>query len=108
MYCPHTNTDVRNQRLSGLTDLPMLLGFFRHKQTSAPFEYTERRHPVADFAPAYQHMIWMSDGSTRLAQVKSGVAFVVVDEDDRGRPVVEKWNIKGHRPYPTDWVVEDL
>jgi hypothetical protein len=27
-----------------------------------------------------------------------------VDEDADGNPVIEKWNIRGHRAYDTSWV----
>jgi hypothetical protein len=33
------------------------------------------------------------------ALVKKTVAYIVVDEDDTGRAVIEKWRIKGHRVY---------
>jgi hypothetical protein len=31
--------------------------------------------------------------------VKKTVAYIVVDEDEFGLPVIEKWNIKRHRNY---------
>jgi hypothetical protein len=40
------------------------------------------------------HEIAVCDGSVRFANVKKTVAYVVVDQDMYGEPVVEKWNIK--------------
>lgn len=40
------------------------------------------------------HEISVCDGSVRFATIKKTVAYVVVDEDDEGKPVVEKWKIK--------------
>ena len=52
----------------------------------------------------YPHRVWVSDSPIndsgwRYALVKKTVAYVVVDEDDTGRAVIEKWQIKGHRVY---------
>jgi len=44
----------------------------------------------------FLHEIAMCDGSIRFANVKKTVAYVCTDEDDEGKPVVEKWQIK-HR-----------
>jgi hypothetical protein len=35
----------------------------------------------------------------RYGIVKKTVAYVSVDEDEFGLPVIEKWNIKRHRTY---------
>ena len=42
----------------------------------------------------FLHEIAIFDGSIRFANVKKTVAYVAVDEDDDGKPVVEKWLIK--------------
>jgi len=60
----------------------------------ARFEYrANTRTDIND----YPHEIAMSDGSFRFANVLKTVAYVVIDEDEYGNPVIEKWNIK------TDW-----
>lgn len=41
----------------------------------------------------------INDSGWRYALVKKTVAYIVVDEDDSGRAVIEKWSIKGHRFY---------
>lgn len=103
-YAPHTNTDVQHQLRMGHSPsaLPMLLGSFRASETDAFFEYGERRWAEDSFAPTAMHVIFTIDG-TRLARVLHTVVWVVVDEDDNG-PVWQKWPIKQHRRYPTDWV----
>jgi hypothetical protein len=42
----------------------------------------------------FAHEIAICDGSVRFANVKKTVAYVCVDQDECGKPVVEKWNIK--------------
>lgn len=44
------------------------------------------------------HMVDVLDG-IRFATVKKTVAYVCVDEDAQGKPVMEKWVIKKHRIY---------
>ena len=46
----------------------------------------------------YPHKLWTLDGY-RYARVLKTVAYIVVDEDEYGLPVVEKWNIKQHRKF---------
>jgi hypothetical protein len=108
-YCPHTNTDVRNRFLGGGEPLPLLLGQFCNYHAAGVFEYSERlpgQFPE-DFCPDYQHVIYLIDGNVRLARVLQTVAHVVIDENDHGA-VVERWKLRGHRHYPTDWVYEPL
>lgn len=104
-YAPHTNTDVHHQILNGQepTELPLILGAFRHKDTGVMFEYSERRG-FGDVWPGIVQQVYVSDdGSTRLAIVKKTVAKIVVDEDANGHPVWESWPIKQHREYLTSW-----
>ena len=42
----------------------------------------------------FQHEVAVGDGSVRFANVKKTVAYICIDEDDTGKPVVEKWKIK--------------
>ena len=56
------------------------------------------------FGKEFPHKVWVTNASSddrgyRYATVKKTVAYVVIDEDDNGEPVIEKWNIKGHRIY---------
>ena len=44
------------------------------------------------------HLIETSDGY-RLARVLKTVAYIAIDEDAEGRPVLEKWHIGSHRRY---------
>ena len=52
----------------------------------------------------YPHRVWVAErpfdeSGWRYALVKKTVAYIVVDEDDTGRAVIQKWRIKGHRVY---------
>ena len=77
------------------------IGAFVEKSAGNTFEYStndERAH-WCDFP----HKVWVgglvNDQGYRYATVKKTVAYVAVDEDERGQPVVEKWLIRAHREY---------
>ena len=46
----------------------------------------------------YPHKLWTLDGF-RHARILKTVAYIVVDEDEYGLPVEEKWYIKQHQQY---------
>ena len=72
------------------------VGTFQEKDTGNWFSYSARTCSN-DFAPIedYPHIIDVLDG-TRFARVLKTVAYIIVDENSDGDPVVEKWNIKGY------------
>lgn len=57
----------------------------------ARFEYRSNTRTDLSDMP---HEIAMSDGSFRFARVLKTVVYIVVDEDEFGAPVVEKWDVK--------------
>lgn len=79
-------------------DYRTIAGCFQHKGTKKVFEY---RKSAGNFA-GMPHEIFVGDGSTngnqiRFARVLNTVAYIVMDEDEFGAPVIEKWSIK------TEW-----
>ena len=104
-YAPHSNNDVQNQLRAGLvpTPSPLVLGGFSGPN-GGRYEYAERRWPSDTFAPDFPHMLYVGAGEARLARVLKTVAYVVIDEAADGSPVIEKWPIRGHDQYATDWV----
>lgn len=102
MFAPHTNDLVRHQAQLGLipTPAPLVLGQFDEAEFGKSFEYAERRWHCDDFAPEMPHIIYVGPHQeARLAKVLKTVAYVVVDEDADGQPVIEKWAIRRHRIY---------
>lgn len=85
-----------------------ILGCFEEKSVGKFFEFSENRDGVMS---DWDHKVWVTtpregiDSGYRYAMVKKTVVYIVTDEDDLGRPVVEKWDIKRHRPYPQSEVV---
>ena len=82
---------------------PLILGEFENKETGVHFQFSERL-PDIEWASEYPHRIFVYDGdgkpvSWRHALVKKTVAYIVVDEDEYGKPVAERWDIKKHRLY---------
>jgi hypothetical protein len=100
-YASHTNNDVHHQMLAGQepTKLPLLLGQFVEADYGHTFEYAERRWPDAGFETGFPHIVYVGNGQTRLAKVMRTVVHVVTGEGE-----IQKWKIKQHREYPTDWV----
>ena len=80
------------------------IGAFRERDTDNYFEFSANDEPMS-FCEDFPHKVWVGGrgvcGMTgwRYANVKKTVAYIVVDEDEYGLPVVEKWYIKNHRTY---------
>ncbi len=73
-----------------------ILGQFVEKDHGRTFEFS-----TADSTPfeGFGELVWIRDEQSRYARILKTVAYVVVDEDENGDPVVEKWNIKRHTLY---------
>ena len=58
-----------------------------------------------DKGDGWPHRVWVTnpieniDSGFRYARVLKTVAYIVVDEDEYGDAIVEKWNIKKQRIY---------
>ena len=85
----------------------MVVGYFREKEYGRPFEY--KMNPEMVLHPdlktgrnvVYPHLVFVGPegDQVRMALVKKGVAYIVVDEIDNDRYIIEKWHIKDHRSY---------
>ena len=82
------------------------IGVFTEKVTGNYFEFSVNDEPMnSHLGEDFPHKIWVGGGllcgmtGYRYGTVKKTVAYVVVDEDEFGLPVVEKWNIKKHKEY---------
>ena len=82
------------------------IGNFIEKDHGNNFEYSlnnEQDDYSKSIAENYPHKVWVGDvvngNGYRYGLVKKTVAYVCVDEDDYGQPVIEKWHIKRHREY---------
>lgn len=72
------------------------IGEFVEQDFGKYFSY--RHSDELTFGDDFPHEIAVLDGY-RFAKVKKTVAYVIVDEDKDGQPVIEKWNIKNHKFY---------
>jgi hypothetical protein len=79
------------------------IGVFVEKDTGNYFEFSiNEDHMAADENGGFTHKVWVGDtiGSPyRYAVVMKTVAYIAVDEDDEGLPVVEKWYLKKCQEY---------
>ena len=78
------------------------VGRFVEKEVGNLFEYSLNDDPF-NFCEDFPHKIWVgglvNDQGYRYGIVKKTVAYVCVDEDEFGLPVLEKWNIKNNVAY---------
>jgi len=78
------------------------VGRFVEREVGNYFEYSVNDDDF-DFCKEFAHKVWVgglvNDQGYRYANVKKTVAYVCVDEDDYGQPVVEKWDIKQNVEY---------
>ena len=73
-------------------------GRFREVENDTYFDFSVPLHePV--FGPEFDVIVWVNGGSYRWAKVLKTVAYIVVDENPDGSPVVEKWKIKQYKKY---------
>ena len=71
-------------------------GSFRHADTKVHFDFSAATEAEQAFGPEFDMKVWVRDEEFRFAKVMKTVAHVVVDEDEHGNPVVEKWQTRGH------------
>ena len=78
-----------------------VIGTFVEKDFGEYFEYSlNPDHGGFVDHEQFPHIIWLGckgicgDQGYRYARVLKTVAYVVTDEDDYGKPVVEKWYLK--------------
>ena len=76
------------------------IGVFVEKDTGNYFEFSINED---DFMSEWPHKIWVggltNDQGYRYGMVHKTRAYIVVDEDEYGNPVVEKWYLKSCREY---------
>jgi hypothetical protein len=81
------------------------IGCFVEKDTGNHFEYSLNDDDPLYFHMDYPHKVWVGGEGVcgmrgyRYANVRKTVAVIVVDEDEKGLPVVEKWNLKKNTNY---------
>ena len=73
----------------------VVIGEFQEKEFGKYFEFSvaESDSWGATFGFPYRVAVGCL-GETRYAKVLKTVAYVVVNQDDNGDPIVEKWQIK--------------
>jgi hypothetical protein len=80
-----------------INDYSSLLGSFTEKDVGGRHEYSANTDDMTA-SWDFPHVLHTFDG-IRYARILKTVAYIAVDEDAYGQPVVEKWNIASHRQY---------
>lgn len=82
-----------------------ILGSFVEKDNGHLFEFSHNQDLSEVWAYRFPHKIWVTtprpgiDSGYRYGTVKKTVAYLAVDEDAYGEPVLEKWQIKNLQEY---------
>ena len=77
-----------------------ILGQFKEKEHGFTFQFSVNTDKLY-FCKNFPHKIAIENGdSFRYAMVGKTVAYIVIDEDALGNPVIQKWFLKSHRLYP--------
>ena len=75
-----------------------VLGQIQEKEFGNYFEYRLNRGNTVQGTygadRGFPYEIAIPDGSVRFAKILKTVAYIIVDEDEYGDPVVEKWSIR--------------
>ena len=77
------------------------IGCFCEREAGNSFEYSLNTDSAV-FCEDFPHIIWVGDsiGSPyRYGIVKKTVAYVAVDEDEFGLPVLERWDLSKNTTY---------
>jgi hypothetical protein len=77
------------------------IGVFVEKEVGTYFEYSINNDPMS-WCEDFPHKIWVGDvigQGYRYGIVKKTVAYIAVDEDEFGLPVLEKWQLKKNTEY---------
>lgn len=75
------------------------VGEFREKDYNKHFEYSKAPEDSWGAKHGLPHVVHLTNNEKRAAHVKGTVAHVATDEDEHGKPVIQKWNIKNHNKY---------
>lgn len=76
-----------------------VIGAFKEKDYGKTFEYSKAEPDSWGAKHGLPHVIHLIDGHKRFAHVKGTVAHVATDEDEHGKPVIDKWQLKKHDKY---------
>jgi hypothetical protein len=76
---------------------PENCGAIQEKEYGKWFTYHKTNNPWA-LSHGFEFEIDVLDG-VRFCNIKKTVAYVSVDEDAEGNPVVKKWQLKKHEVY---------
>lgn len=73
----------------------MKTGYFKEKEVGNWFFFEPNPDTDFEWAKEFPHRVQTGKQieQWRYAIVKKTVAYICVDEDEYGRPVLEKWNI---------------
>ena len=81
------------------------IGQFVEKEAGNYFEFSNNDEEDSVMS-GWPHKVWVgglaNDQGFRYARVLKTVAYLVLDEDEYGEPVVVKWDIKNKRDYVVD------
>ena len=75
------------------------IGEFQEAEVGNWFTYSKAPKTSWGFQHNLEYVIDVGEDEYRFANIKKTVAYVCIDEDEFGNPVLEKWNLKKHNMF---------
>lgn len=75
------------------------IGAFNEVDYGKPFEYRKNNTGFQEEEFPFLVAVGPDGEDFRYAKILKTRAYIAVDEDEYGNPVVEKWHIKNHRIF---------
>lgn len=73
--------------------MTMVIGAFKERSKGHDFQFRKTEDQWA-IDLGYPYEVCCGDSEIRYARIHKTVAYIMVDEDEYGDPVIEKWSIK--------------
>lgn len=85
----------KGEDMAFFNDGSVVIGEFQELEFKKYFEFKAADADSWGSKKGYPYQIAVGPlGETRFADIKKTVVYVVIDEDENGNPVTEKWAIK--------------
>lgn len=105
-YMERKTARTTNEAYAPLNYKGRIHGEFVEKQHKRLFQYAKAdpTHDAFGLSNNLPHVVFVgpTGEDKRYAHVKNTVAHVAVDEDEHGKPIIQKWDIKNHKKYTNE------
>ena len=91
---------MENMNMPYFTHAKDPIGVFTECEVGYDHEFSSNPDTHLVFAKDFDHIIWTRCAmGYRYANVKKTVVEICIDEDESGKPIVQKWRIRNRKSY---------